>query len=167
MSAQSDWLKAFDELEAAKARLSAATHTYAEIPNESAKKWVDEAEEELRGLYPAFAVASEFLAIELRGDPSVITQLTRDEAIQMMGDIMSEISERCYCAGWMDGTEEVVPQLVAEALSTGQDQGWCMNELRLHEAKHLKALNDYLGHWVDFNMGDGPTYIPYTPEKQS
>lgn len=96
----------------------------------------------------------------------VTLQLTRDEAIKMMGNIMSEISERCYCAGWLSDTEEIVPRMVADALSTGKDQEWGLGTLRVYEAKYLKKLADSLGHWVAFNMDtaeDAPEYIAYIP----
>ena len=80
-------------------------------------------------------------------------------AIQALGNLMSDISERCYCAGWMIGTEDAIGELVDEALVTGQDARSGFWYISLYEARLLKMLHDYVGGWVTLGEDAGYTLV--------
>ena len=88
---------------------------------------------------------------------TITISMTRDEAIDMMGELMREISQDAYLAAWMDGIEDEIPPLVEAVLSSGQNQKYNWGEVTVMQAKKLKALADQLGHWVD---DDGEPYTP-------
>jgi len=81
---------------------------------------------------------------ECRPDP-----VTREELIDILGQAMSDVSEDCWCAGWLDDTEEDLPKLVAEALRTGEPQPWGLGGYVSPEAaRHLAGMRERLGAWV-------------------
>lgn len=164
MSVQIEWLKAYDDYQTALAGVAHRSEMVDMIPthfkaHETATGHLKEAVEVLVQKTKAFEELNAQLAVELRSSSSVIMQLSRDEAIQMLGDFMSQISEDIWSAGWMGALEDIIPAAVADVLSGKKER----DIVTLEQAKQLKALADYLGHWVEYNMGDGPTYIPYTP----
>lgn len=67
----------------------------------------------------------------------------RELATALLARVMSDISERCYCAGWMRDTEYVLWHLAQQG---GGDYG--MWDVSAAEAAHLTALSDLAGGWV-------------------
>ena len=47
-----------------------------------------------------------------------------DALVQQLGAEMSDLSEACWCAGWLGGTESVVPELCRRAAESGRTQYW-------------------------------------------
>lgn len=88
----------------------------------------------------------------------------KQRAIKALGDAMSEVSEDCWCAGWLDGTEDVLPNLCKAAIRTGQPQGWGMWSVSIDTAEGLIAMAKHAGTWVNFNSLDDPEYVPYEPK---
>ena len=75
---------------------------------------------------------------------------------------MSEISEECYYAGWLNGTEYFVPELCRRARDLGKSQTWGHGEVGPQKAEELFKIAELLGHWVDLDeMGSG--YDPHDP----
>jgi hypothetical protein len=82
-----------------------------------------------------------------------------------LGEIMSDISELCYNATWMRGTEDILPRLCAQALETGQPQDWGQDAISVDVAYFLTVLADITGHWVTLNMeSETPPYVPVKRE---
>jgi len=87
-------------------------------------------------------------------DPAVL--------LRRLGDAMSDLSERCYYAGWMTGTEYVVPELCRRAAATGEPQPWGQDEVTAVEAAELLSLALRLGTWADLDEA-GTGYVPFQP----
>ncbi len=58
-------------------------------------------------------------------------------------DLMSEISEDCWCAGWLFGNEGSI----WTAIVTG-DRRYGMGEMAQADGERCKALADELGGWI-------------------
>ncbi|HET6575988.1 MAG TPA: hypothetical protein VFG68_20475 [Fimbriiglobus sp.] len=87
---------------------------------------------------------------------------TRHSLLQLLGKAMSDISEECYYAGWLGGTEYFVPELCRRALESGRPQLWGHGEVTPEEARGLTYLADRLGYWAD--LDDAATgYVPHQP----
>ena len=68
---------------------------------------------------------------------------------------MSDLSERAYCAGWMDGLEYALWKAVLEGrLKYGR-----MQITRAHTAK-LKELSDRCGGWIAWDDASGEMFVP-------
>lgn len=83
----------------------------------------------------------------------VETQLR--ELIPVLGREMSDISEDCYCAGWLVGTEYIVPELCRRAMATGEVQHWGHGEVTPERASGLMKLASLIGGWVDYDLNSG------------
>lgn len=90
-----------------------------------------------------------------------MTDARREALIIELGEAMSEVSEECYCAGWLIDTETIVPALCREALATGAPQRWGMGRIDVETAARLVAMADELGCWVTWSMAG---YIEHRPE---
>lgn len=82
-------------------------------------------------------------------EPDITVTLPRSELYGMFIEMCSEVSERCYCASWMSGHEEALPSLCAEAIRTGEGQGYGQDELTFREAQTLTTLAQALGGWEE------------------
>lgn len=91
-----------------------------------------------------------------------MTPETRNAILQLLGNEMSDISEDCYCAGWLGGTEYFVPELCRRANATGQTQHWGRGEVTPELALGLMALAEQIGSWADLN-DDATGYVPFQP----
>jgi hypothetical protein len=81
---------------------------------------------------------------------------------QQLGKAMSDISEDCYCAGWLGGTEYLVPELCRRAVLTGTPQFWGHGEVTPAQAQELIALAERAGCWADTDyLSVG--YDPFQP----
>src|SRR5437762_13129857 len=85
---------------------------------------------------------------------------TRHSLLQLLGKAMSDISEDCYHAGWMDGAEYIVPEWCRRAVATGRPQFWGMGEVKPERAIGLIWLAGQLGSWADLDRSRGG-YIPH------
>lgn len=82
--------------------------------------------------------------------------------LRRLGDAMSDLSERCYYAGWMSGTEYVVPELCRRAAATGEAQPWGQGEVTAGDAAELLSLAHRVGTWADLDEA-GTGYVPFQP----
>lgn len=85
-----------------------------------------------------------------------------------LGNLMSETSEECWCAGWMENTENVLPALCWMAFVTNKPQSWGKGVISVEWAKALLILAEQLGGWVTLDL-DAPgeyyeRYKPHTPD---
>jgi len=87
---------------------------------------------------------------------------TRHALLQQLGAAMSAISEDCYCAGWLGGTEYLVPELCRRAASAKQTQYWGHGEVTPEQAFGLIALAELVGSWADLDEA-GVGYEPHQP----
>jgi hypothetical protein len=78
-------------------------------------------------------------------DTLTLNTLTEDEIKDFMTQLASDISERCYCAGWMDSTEYTL----WKAVEAGSSMRWGMGEISKAEAAILQLLAERLGMWFD------------------
>jgi len=86
----------------------------------------------------------------------------RRTLVQQLGQAMSDISEDCYCAGWLGGTEYFVPELCRRAVESGRTQYWGHGEVTPEQARELVALAQRAGCWADtdyYSVG----YDPFQP----
>jgi hypothetical protein len=88
--------------------------------------------------------------------------VTRQSLLQLLGESMSDVSEDCYCAGWLGGTEYFVPELCYRAVRTGQTQPWGHGQVTPDQARGLMALADQIGSWADMDAA-GVGYVPFQP----
>jgi hypothetical protein len=70
-------------------------------------------------------------------------------------DYMSEISERAYCAGWMEGLEYAL----WEALLKGRLKYGRLQITRAHTSK-LKELSNRCGGWIVWEKDLGEAFMP-------
>jgi hypothetical protein len=86
----------------------------------------------------------------------------RHAFVQQLGQAMSNISEECYCAGWLGGTEYFVPELCRRAVETVRTQYWGHGEVTPDQARELITLAERAGCWADtdyYSVG----YEPFQP----
>lgn len=92
-------------------------------------------------------------------------QLNADERkalTNQLGKMMSDISEDCYYAGWLGGTEYLVPELCRRASSSGDSQPWGHSEVTPQNAAVLMEIARQLGHWADLDE-PGIAFEPHDP----
>lgn len=86
----------------------------------------------------------------------------RHALVQRLGQEMSDLSEDCWCAGWLGGTEYFVPELCRRAVESGLSQFWGHGEITPRLAGELVALAELAGCWADtdyYSVG----YDPFQP----
>ncbi len=87
---------------------------------------------------------------------------TRHSLVQLLGSAMSELSEEAYCAGWLGGTEYVVPELCRRAVETGVIQRWGRWEVTPDFARGLIHIAEQIGSWADLDE-PGSGYVAFQP----
>jgi hypothetical protein len=92
----------------------------------------------------------------------MMDEATRHELVQQLGQKMSDISEECYCAGWLGDTEYMVPELCRRAIASGQPQQWGHGAISPDQALDLFNLADRIGCWADSD-DDSVGYKPFQP----
>jgi len=70
---------------------------------------------------------------------------------QELSDLMSDISERCYCAGWMSGCEY---RLWAAIINPDDKRNYGESEISLNEVHRMKELSDEIGGWIYCSEND-------------
>jgi hypothetical protein len=91
--------------------------------------------------------------MEAEWDGDVLGDFSKAEEAQAavaLAKLMSAISERCYAAGWMDGTEFVL----WDALARGP-RDWGRDRITADDVAKLTELSDKSGGWIT-NSFDGP-----------
>jgi len=83
--------------------------------------------------------------------------MTKNSLTYGLSALMSDISEECWCAGWLIGTQDTLPGLCWLAYRTNTPQHWGMGLIAPDEAKTLIDLAEIAGSWADM---DGNTYQP-------
>lgn len=70
----------------------------------------------------------------------------RDMATQELPRLMSEISEECWAAGWMSGTERRLWQAISDEHDDGQ---WGMGHITEEQRDRLARLSESVEGWYD------------------
>ena len=81
--------------------------------------------------------------------------------------LMSDISEDCYCAGWMSGNEYTLWTMVA---NQDADRRYGLGEVELQQIEELRAISTEVGGWIRWRDDDddkslppsewGPVFVP-------
>jgi len=71
--------------------------------------------------------------------------MSEHPAAGILQQIMSDISERCWCAGWMMGTEHALWR----AIQTPDEEpfDWGQDEVTPEERQQLRWLSEQCGGW--------------------
>lgn len=67
---------------------------------------------------------------------------------------MSDISEHCWCAGWMDGLEFRLWELV----EGDPDRRYGESQVTERDIEDLRAISQELGGWMKWD--DGEQFVP-------
>lgn len=76
-------------------------------------------------------------------------------AAKALGEAMSNISEECYCAGWMSGLEFSL----WEFLTSGPGK-WGMGKVDAGDLATLRALSEKCGGWIVWREDVGQVFVP-------
>ena len=71
------------------------------------------------------------------------SQLTAQQ--RQLFELMSDISEECYCAGWMMGNEYTLWRMVSDPVAS-RDYG--LSVVTDEQIAELKRLSDAVGGWI-------------------
>ena len=81
--------------------------------------------------------------------------------------LMSDISEECYCAGWITGAEYVLWEIVADHAA---DRKWGQGQVQQWQIDDLRAISEEIGGWIRWRDDDeepglhhdhwGPVFVP-------
>jgi hypothetical protein len=106
---------------------------------------------ELRGI--VLRTTSEWwdgLAERIEAIQPLITEAAKDR----LYNLMSDISEECYCAGWMSGNEYTLWAMVRDPAAS---RHYGMSEVSAEDVEELRQLSEQLGGWVVWwDDGDEP-----------
>ncbi len=91
-----------------------------------------------------------------------MNQVERDALVQQLGQAMSDLSEECYYAGWLGGTEYFVPELCRRAAASDRPQPWGHGVVTPAVARELLALAARVGAWADLHPHED-RYVPHHP----
>jgi len=78
-----------------------------------------------------------------------MTELTREQ--QYLADAMSEISEDCWCAGWLIGLEFDLWQALAEG-----PREYGAGKIGAGDIARLRLLSDECGGWIAWRRAEDP-----------
>jgi hypothetical protein len=81
--------------------------------------------------------------------------LTQDQC--RLYALMSDISEDCYCAGWMSGNEYRLWRAVADP---SDDLGYGMQTIDRSNVRALQHLSDRAGGWIYWHDDDWEPGLP-------
>lgn len=91
---------------------------------------------------------------QLYVEPDLLERLTPEQA--NLAQLMSDISEECWCAGWMIGTE----YRLWEAITDPEDHyHWGQDIINEAWRNELKRLSDKVCGWIDYGP-NGEVFIP-------
>ena len=95
-----------------------------------------------------------------------ITDEERNALIQRIGQIMSDISEECWCAAWLYGTEFILPSMFYLKPETEWTWGMGMEDMST-ELRKAAELAEQVGTWAVYNsdafVKDYQEYIAFDP----
>ena len=74
----------------------------------------------------------------------------QSDAREQLRELMSEISEDCWCAAWLNGLEYSLWAMVK-----GADRKFGMDEVRKHEVDELRRLSAECGGWWVWSEANG------------
>ncbi len=93
-----------------------------------------------------------------------MSDASRDELLQRLGELMSDVSERCYSAQWMGDTLTAIESRCRRALLDHEPQPWGIDEISVAEATELWSLAAQVGGWPEPDWdGNFDTYVCDTP----
>lgn len=78
-----------------------------------------------------------------------------------LAQLMSDISERCYAAGWEHGTEKVLWSAVRDG-----PRKWGRDFISAKDIANLQRLSEAANGWIVFS-DDGPKFVPMSEWKSS
>lgn len=84
-------------------------------------------------------------------EPVKVTTLIRSILAERLAELMTEISERCYCAGWMDGLERALYRVVFCEAS----RSFGMGEITQEQCDQLHAIATAADSWWYWDDGGG------------
>jgi len=91
-----------------------------------------------------------------------LDQVDHDGLTDALGELMSAVSEDTHCAGWLVGTQYIVPALCQRVLKINRAQPWGFGELGPGMAAVMQTIADKLGHWANLDE-QGKGYVPFDP----
>ena len=109
--------------------------------SDEAYESLERAAEEYGKPLDAWAVKALMLFSKMDNEPILDWRTLRE--------MMSDISEDCWCAGWMSGLEF----LLWEAVSTGDAGSWARHGVTIEHIAKLQRMSDVLGGWVMWDDG--------------
>lgn len=81
--------------------------------------------------------------------------------------LMSDISEECYCAGWMSGNEYTLWRMVSDQT---EERRYGMHEVEAEQIDDMRAISAEIGGWIRWRDDDedkdlasdewGPVFTP-------
>ena len=71
--------------------------------------------------------------------------------------LMSEISEECYCAGWMSGNEFTLWEMVS---SPDASRSYGMGEVSESQIADLRAMSAEIGGWIRWHDDADDSTLP-------
>jgi hypothetical protein len=74
---------------------------------------------------------------------------------------MSDISEDCYCAGWLNGLEHALWRCIESG-----PRSWGQGEITQADLDKLKALSSRCGGWWVWREGVGNVFVPLEAWRQ-
>ena len=76
-------------------------------------------------------------------------------AARQLAEFMSELSEEAWRAGWMDGLEFALWEVVL-----GRRQKYGCLELTPDQRSKLRSLSEQCGGWIVYDDDSGETWVP-------
>jgi hypothetical protein len=76
---------------------------------------------------------------------------------QALANLISDISEDCYCAGWMSGIEYELWALLVDP-TTKRDRG--MSRVEDDDIATLREISNEIGGWIYWDDDDGKRFCP-------
>lgn len=90
--------------------------------------------------------------------------MNREDLISDLGVMMSDISEKCYCASWLIDAEYYIPALCERAIFSEESQPWGQDEVTVEEAVKMTKIVDQLHCWVSIIYKDKCfEYVEFNP----
>ncbi len=92
---------------------------------------------------------------EAKTREEALAKSTDRDAALALARRMSDISEECYCAGWLMGLEFTLWQFVQDG--PGE---WGMGRVSAGDVETLKRLAEKAGGWIVWRENVGETFVP-------